>query len=181
MPKQNLNWPNQLPEMTTGRLVLRQLQESDVDLLFELRSDETVNRYVKRRRQINTAETLKFIKKINKGIRKQDWAYWAICKKGSTGLIGTICIWNFSAKRDVAEVGYELHPAFRGSGYMDEALKSIIRYGFEILGLERLEAFTHRENLPSAKLLEKNRFMLQPDRKDTDNPDNIIYSLENHL
>jgi ribosomal-protein-alanine N-acetyltransferase len=61
---------------------------------------------------------------------------------------------------------------------MNEALTGILDYGFVNLGLKRIEAFTHVDNQPSARLLERNRFRLEAGRKDENNPHHIIYSLE---
>ena len=166
------------PILTTQRLVLRQLQKSDDFTLFALRTDETVNRYIVRRRHTDISETRKFIKMINNGIHKRTWLYWAICLQELPELIGTICLWNFSDDYKTAELGYELHPDYQGMGYMDEAVKRVIRYSFETLGISKLEAFTHRENSRSTKILEKNNFLFEPGRRDAENPDNIIFIRE---
>jgi len=76
-----------------------------------------------------------------------------------------------------AEIGYELLPGSQGCGYMNEALGCILDYGFQNLGLIKIEAFTHVDNQKSTLLLEKNRFRLEADRKDENNPHHIIYSL----
>lgn len=39
---------------------------------------------------------------------------------------------------------------------MSEAIKKVIDFGFNDMRLKSLEAFTHKENLPSIKLLERN-------------------------
>jgi [ribosomal protein S5]-alanine N-acetyltransferase len=165
------------PELTTPRLFLRPLKNSDDEVLFTLRSNEQVNRYIERRKHLTIRETRKFIKMINTGFKKNSWLYWAICLKDRPELIGTICLWNFSDHRATAETGYELLPAFHGLGYMDEAVKIVVRYGFEKLSLNKLEAFTHRENRASIKLLEKNRFLIENGRRDLENSNNIVYSL----
>jgi ribosomal-protein-alanine N-acetyltransferase len=115
---------------------------------------------------------------INGGILKRKWIYWAICVQHRPELIGTICLWNFSDDLSTAELGYELHPDFHGMGYMDEAVKQVIQYSFETLGISRLDAYTHRENIRSTRLLEKNRFMHDTGRRDSENPDNIIFTRE---
>ncbi|MBR9998943.1 MAG: GNAT family N-acetyltransferase [Cyclobacteriaceae bacterium] len=173
----NITWFSDFPELTTERLVLRQLKISDDVTLFYLRSDDGVNRYIDRRKQSDINETRKFIKKIIDGIKKENWVYWAICLKDRPELIGTICLWNFSEVRATAEIGYELSPSFQGFGYMNEALQCVLGYGFDTLGLNKLEAFTHMDNFRSAKLLEKNLFKHEADRRDAENANNRVYSL----
>jgi ribosomal-protein-alanine N-acetyltransferase len=77
----------------------------------------------------------------------------------------------------VAEIGYELKPVFQGMGFMSETIQCVADYGFGTLGLGKLEAYTHAENIRSIRLLEKNHFILEVDRKDEGNIHQIIYSL----
>jgi len=63
----------------------------------------------------------------------------------------TICLWNFSSKKNVAELGYELDPALQGEGIMSEALKKIIEFGFQEIELKKIEAYTHKNNDNSSK------------------------------
>lgn len=165
------------PKLRTNRLHLRQLKESDANEILFLRSDTTVNTFVERPNTNTIEEAIKFIHKINTGIEGDDWIFWAITVNDSPELIGTICLWNFSEDRKVAEIGYDLHPKFHNQGIMNEALTHIITYGFENLKLNTIEAFTHRDNEASKKLLLKNNFNHIEYRKDNDNPNNIIFSV----
>ena len=45
--------------------------------------------------------------------------------------------------------------------------------------LNKIEAYTHKENENSKKLLEKNEFVLNENRKDLENDYNIIFELQN--
>ena len=62
---------------------------------------------------------------------------------------------------------------------MSEALNLIIDYGFNQLKLHKIEAYTHRDNKRSKKLLETNGFQLIKFRTDSDNAYNVIFELEN--
>lgn len=74
-------------------------------------------------------------------------------------------MWNFSKDNKKAEVGYDLNPLFQRKGIMSEALKSILGFGFNNLNLDKIDAFTHKKNESSKKLLEKNGFILLEKRK----------------
>lgn len=165
------------PKLTTKRLILRYLNETDCSAIFALRSDDVVNKYLDRPKMKNIDEANEFIKNINDGISLNKWLYWGICSKNNPELIGTICLWNFSNDKTTAEIGYELIPSFQGKGLMGEALKSIVNFGFQEIELKKIEAFTHIDNLSSKHLLEKNDFKLEVDRTDDTNVNNIIYSL----
>lgn len=165
------------PALTTPRLTLRQLQESDAKALSSLRSNESVNEYVARAKQTSLMEAHAFIHTINQGIKEKKSLYWAICLKEHPGLMGTICLWNFSADNTIAEVGYELDPTYQGKGFMNEALNAVIDYSFHTLRLKTLEAFTHKNNRRSTQLLLKNNFTLTPDRKDEEDENNRVFIL----
>ena len=52
-------------------------------------------------------------------------------------------------------MGYELHLDAWGKGYMNEALQAVLTYGFSNLGLNRVEADIHPDNVGSAKVVER--------------------------
>ena len=152
------------PDLSTNRLFLRQLRTSDDTEIFGLRSDERVNAFLDRPKATTLDDARVFIEKINRGILNKEWFYWAITLKEETSenkvgkLIGTICLWNISAEKECAETGYELHPDYQGKGIMKEAMAAVIDFCFERLQLRRIEAFTHKDNGTSSRLLEKFHF-----------------------
>ena len=166
-----------LPELTTKRLLLRKLEQSDASMILFLRSDERVNQYVKRPRSNTLEEATAFIQKIHGGIQEKVWLFWGIALKDNPELIGTICLWNFSKDQTMAEVGYDLHPEFQRMGIMNEALQCVLNFGFEILKLTTIEAYTHQKNEASKKLLMNNNFSHIEDKKDPENEDNIIFNV----
>lgn len=166
------------PNLQTDRLLLRQLDKEDANAIFFLRSNIIVNKYVKRPQTKNIQDAINFINKINTGIIEKDWIFWGITLEGSPKVIGTICLWNFSKDRKIAEIGYDLSPDFHKKGLMNEALKAVLNYGHKSLNLEIVEAYTHKKNNASKKLLLNNGFHHIAHRIDKDNPDNSIFSLE---
>ena len=56
-------------------------------------------------------------------------------------------------------MGYEIAPTQQGRGYMKEALKAILHWGFQELHLNRVEAQVHPDNTPSRALLESLGFV----------------------
>ena len=165
------------PDLTTERLNLRNLELSDDQQLFKLRSNKMVNKYIVRPNQKNIKEIREFINKVNNGIDNNEWIYWVISLKENPMLIGTICLWNYSEDKTVAEIGYELDPTFQGKGIMSEALKKIIEFAFQNINLHSIDAYTHKDNDESTKLLHKYDFQLDEERVDEENSDNIIFTL----
>jgi ribosomal-protein-alanine N-acetyltransferase len=168
----------QFPEIQTRRLVLRKLKESDWEVVSFLRTDKEVNKFVDRPTAENRVQALEFIAKITTAVDTGFSFYWAISRKDDEQMIGSICLWNFSGDRTYAEVGYDLSPGFQGLGIMDEALNAILDFGFTKLSLNTIEAFTHKHNEPSKKLLIKNGFMLVAGKSDPDNANNLIFAIK---
>lgn len=172
MPQYNFT---PFPAIPTQGLLLRQLLPSDREAIFFLRSDEGVNQYIDRPRPTDITDADAFIDKITQRIIEGQSVYWAITQAPDTALIGTICLWNFSEDGSTAEIGYELHPAYQGKGIMQAAVQAVLQYAFHQLGFATVEAFTSMHNQPSIRLLQKNGFVHNPNKKDEDFPLNHIY------
>ena len=74
-------------------------------------------------------------------------------------LIGGISLANIRwGALEQASLNYWLGQTYCQQGYMTEALKLVITYGFQQIGLHRLEAYCLRENAASIALLRKSGF-----------------------
>ncbi len=170
------------PLMTTEHLSLRQIEQSDVNEIFFLRSDKKVMEFVDRPPCKSLEEASLFIEKIN-GLEKNNEAIqWAIILKDEIKLIGTICYWNINKENYRAEIGYVLNPGYHGKGIMQEAMIKVLDYGFRIMKLHSIEANVNPDNASSIKLLERNKFVKEAYFKenyffDGKFLDSVIYSL----
>ena len=143
-----------LNEFETLRLRLRKLALADADQLLLLRSDKRVNRYLDRPTTTSYNEAVQFINKI----LEVHAYYWAITFKDDVKLIGTICLSNLDYENSTVEIGYELFPEFQCKGIMAEALSTIITFNSDQLFFKTIIGTTHKENISSISLLEKNGF-----------------------
>jgi len=170
------------PILETERLFLRKLSLDDAEEIFTLRSNDEVNKYIDRPKANDIDEAIAFINKVNIGVANDNWLYWVICFKDNPMLIGTICLWNLNEVENKAEVGYELIPKYQGKGIAQEVLSKIIEFGFDVVQLNKIEAYTHKENLSSTKLLEKFNFVRDTHEESkidftVENPNIVVYSL----
>jgi len=148
------------PILSTKRLILRRLENTDTREIFALRSNSEVNQFLDRQSAATEADAAAFIHKITDLITSGNSFYWAICLKENPKLVGTICLFDFSANTRTAEIGYELHPFYQHRGIMQEALTAVIYYCLQVMKLKAIIACPSAENQPSIKLLEKNGFVL---------------------
>ena len=164
------------PTLHTQRLILRQLTLHDEQEIFELRTNDAVNRFLNRQKPQSLQDVRQFIQLITDNVQKNETVYWAIALAHDPKLIGTIILWNLKPENDMAELGYELLPQYQGQGLMQEALTSVIGYGFTNMQLKTIEAGVHIHNNSSIKLLEKNHFIPQPLLQEE--PNMVFYKLQ---
>lgn len=165
-------------ELLTSRLRIRPLLPQDDTVIFYLRSNKDINKYVMRNTPKNMQEVHDFMEKINASVAADQSYYWAIALKETNALIGTVCFWNLSEDRSTAELGYDLHDTYHGKGYMTEALQEVLRHGFHDLKFSKVEAYTHKDNAASIKVLERLNFQFNASKKDPDNSNNSAFELK---
>jgi len=168
------------PVLTTERLTLRQLEINDEQDILTLRSDREINKYLDRQISSTIDDARNFINKVNENINKGDSLYWAITLSDNNILVGTVCLFGFSDDNYKCEIGYELLTKFQGQGIMKEAVEKVIDYAFNTIKVKKIEAFLHRRNQSSIKLLEKFSFR-NSNEPDKINPDLICYHLTNSI
>ncbi len=157
--------PTHFPYLATKRLQLTPLSHSDFDAVKELHTDERLLEFVPRNKAKSDQEITAFIDKIISGINERKWISWKIQKKGSDQLIGTICLWLFDQDFSRCDIGYELIHAHWGKGYIAEAAKPVLQYGFETLELDAIQAYVHEENIRSINVLKREGYQLIGQKK----------------
>ena len=172
------------PELTTDRLVLRQIRLQDANELFLMRSDEQVMQYLDRPRMQRVEEAGAFLERVISDVANNNAIIWAIAMKGDSTMIGNISFWQIEKAHYRAEVGYMMHAAYHRLGIMNEALAKVLEYGFSVMNLHSVQANVNPANAASIKLLERNGFVREAYFKenyfyDGNFLDSAIYSLLN--
>ena len=119
---------NPFPELRSEGLILEQLSSRHIPKLFDYFKNKENFPYSEIQVHESIEETQAYVDKMNTGVRNNQWIIWAICLNNTHEIIGTISIWNFDNKKAQGELGYGLHPSYRGQGYMMEALNNVIKY-----------------------------------------------------
>jgi ribosomal-protein-alanine N-acetyltransferase len=153
-----MNFPP-FTNLTTERLLLRELRLTDAHEIFLLRSNKEVNELIDRITATSIDEAHQFINMIISNQLNNKSFMWVITLKDDPKLIGTIVYWNIVKEKDQAEIGYEMLPQYHGKGIMQEAVLKVIDFGFKTLGLKTIMAEPKSTNQPSVKLLEKCGFV----------------------
>ena len=143
------------PEFETERLCVRQLVDSDTEPWFKNLSDKEVADLIGMAPLTEVKEAKEFIEYFNSAFEKGRSMGWAIALKEDNSFIGTVSYEKIDHENMLAEIGYDLVKEYWGQGFMTEALKPILTYGFEELKLHRIEAHTAAMNGASRRLLER--------------------------
>jgi ribosomal-protein-alanine N-acetyltransferase len=139
--------------LETERLLLRKLTPESYDFAFGNYSDEALKVFFGCRDENELAEERKKFEQRLCMYRKSFLVFQLIDKV--TGVVIGWCgyhTWYLLHHR--AEIGYILSDeSKRRQGLMKEALYIVIQYGFEKMGLRRIEALTSPDNVASIQLI----------------------------
>jgi len=144
--------------LNTPRFTLAPLNTDDASAFLAHLSDPAVVEYMDIDPQTDIAETLGVIGWAQ-GLRAEGTGVrWAI-RDLSAAFIGTAgfntLVWERGCR---GEVAYDVSRRFWGRRVMDEVLPAILGFGFNTLGLRRIEAVVTAGNEPSCRLLERHGF-----------------------
>lgn len=142
--------------LQTRRLVLRPWERRDIDILPQIANDRRIWRNLRDG----------FPHPYDRACAEH---FVSLCENGTLGhtfaieceghVMGGIGVHPFDdVYRKTAEIGYWLGVASWGQGYATEAVHAIIRYGFDVVEMERLQAGVYAWNEASAHVLEKAGF-----------------------
>ena len=145
--------------LETERLVLRPWAESDAVSLFEYAKDPDIGPIAGWPAHKSVEESHQIIQNVF----KCDECY-AICEKGKNEAIGAISLklygqTDMTDRDDECEVGYWLGKPFWGIGYMPEAVRELLRHGFEELGMTTIWCGYYDGNVKSKRVQEKVGFI----------------------
>ena len=150
----------------TERLILRPWEESDAEDLYELAKDERVGPATGWNPHTSVENSLEIIRTI-----LSEPGTYAICFKEDGRPIGDISLMvgeqsNIALSDKDGELGFWLGVPFWGQGIMPEAMREMIRYAFEDLGLEALWCGYFDGNEKSSRVQEKCGFRYIRTEKD---------------
>lgn len=147
----------------TNRLFLEDIKRNDIEWVYRALSNNEVTKYYGV--QFNTLEETK---------EQMDWyeellssktgIWWKLTLQENRKPIGACGFNNYNEKIGQSEIGFWLFPKYWKKGYMREALKSVIRYGFETMALKIIYAEVEEENKASLKVLENIGFCEKPEK-----------------
>lgn len=146
-----------LKPIRTERLILRNWEDRDRELFHRINSDERVMEFFPFRRDRRQAdakmeELRETIDRDGYGFAAAEIAATAQCI-GFVGITGTDYL-PFLPTGTI-EIGWRLAPEFWGKGYVVEAARAWLAYGFETLNLKEIVSFAVADNHRSTAVMRR--------------------------
>jgi ribosomal-protein-alanine N-acetyltransferase len=143
----------EMPELESERLILRRMTPADAEDMFLYTSDPEMVKHL----PLNLTATLEDAERSIRGFMDmyaaKRVAPWGISLKESGRHIGICGFENWNPQTDRAEIGFIVARHEWGKGYATEAARRVMRFGFEQMQLNRLEARTKAVNEASKHVL----------------------------
>lgn len=146
---------SKIPTLETSRLLLRRIRPTDARDMYDYAKRPEVTKYLTWFSHDSLAYTEEYLHYLQKAYKQGTFYDWGLELKENGRFIGTCGFTAIDEDSNFAEVGYVLHPEYHGQGLMTEALKEVIRFGFEVLCVERIEAKHMEGNERSAAVMKR--------------------------
>ncbi len=142
--------------LETKRLVLRRLTASDAETMFRnWASDPEVTRFLTWPPHGSVDITRMLLGDWIPRYEGGDYFNWAMEWKETGSVIGNVSVVQLNEVTEAADIGYCMGRAFWGRGIMPEALRAVMDYLFDTVGLNRITACHDVRNPKSGRVMAK--------------------------
>jgi ribosomal-protein-alanine N-acetyltransferase len=142
--------------IATQRLILRRFVIDDAEYMYNnWANDNDVTKYLIWPTHENINVSRKVLMDWINNYEKPDFYQWAIVLKEINEPIGSISVVKQDDRIKMAHIGYCIGKKWWNKGITSEALKSVIKYLFEEVGMNRIESRHDPNNPNSGKVMKK--------------------------
>jgi len=149
------------PELHTARLRLRPLDDPDAADLFALHSNPYVLRYWDAPPWSERVRAERFITACRQMAQEGTGARARLAVDLDDSFIGWCSLNRWNPDYRSASLGYCFHHAAWGHGYATEAAHALLRWAYDTLDLNRVQAEADTRNAASRRVLEKLGFVYE--------------------
>lgn len=142
------------------------LSINDAEAIHSYASDKDVKRFIGWNLMKTLNETQEYIQTMIDREVAGTHLYASVVSRTTSEVIGTVMLFNFDKEANQAEIGYVFHKNHWGKGYGTESVALVSDFAFEALNLHKLHATVVDANIGSARILEKNGYVLEGRLKD---------------
>jgi ribosomal-protein-alanine N-acetyltransferase len=152
--RQTFVTPLREPTLETAHLRLRPWRDDDLESLARLNANPLVMRHMGRG-PLSRDETRAQLERFRSHWREHSFGLWAVEERETGAFLGRTGLSYHAVWPDDPEVGWFLDPAVWGRGLATEAGAASVRYGFEVLGADRLVSICVPEHEASRRVMAK--------------------------
>ena len=145
----------QHPVLETERLILRPITITDAEDVFAYGSDSEVTKYMIFPTHTTLVDSISWLESVPWEFSHRRRFTFAITLKSDGKFIGSSGYHDISPKHHRLMMGYVLNRNYWGNGYMTEAVREMIRFAFEDMGMHRVAATCDAENIRSSNVMER--------------------------
>lgn len=143
------------PVLQTGRLVLRPFAPADEETLFGLWNEPDVRRFLWDDQPVARETVREQIAQSGEDFRARGHGLFLLSPAGAPDtVIGAAGLFRLPGA-DWVELVYALRPGAWGQGLATEAARAVLRFGFEVAGLEEILAGADPGNAASLRVIER--------------------------
>ncbi|MBE5773188.1 MAG: GNAT family N-acetyltransferase [Clostridiales bacterium] len=142
--------------MRTARLTLRPFEVADAEAMYNnWASDPEVVKYLTWPVHASAELTRSLLKSWCEKYAQPDYYQWAIVPDGVNEPIGSIAAVTVNDRTGCITIGYCMAKRWWGQGLMPEALSALIRFFFDEVGANRIDAQHDANNPKSGRVMQK--------------------------
>ncbi len=168
---------NKIPKIETNRLILQQITSNDIPKIIEYAGNKKVaDMTLNIPHPYKEQDAVFWINSANEGLKNRTQYTFGIRIKTSNQFIGGIGL-KVNNRFNRSELGYWVAEPFWNTGYTTEAVKAILKFGFEVLNLNKIFATHLTENIASGKVMIKNGMIKEGELKDHTKKGGLYQSL----
>lgn len=161
------NWKNtKLYGIEGERIKFTQMRVENTNAIHVMASDPEVSQYIGWPLTKRVDETLEYVEEMLRREEAGTFKYANIVDKQFGTVIGNVMLFGHDEGARHAEIGYVIDKSLWGKGLGTEVIQLVMEHAFGPMGLRKLHARVVSENTGSARILEKNGFVIEGRQKD---------------
>jgi RimJ/RimL family protein N-acetyltransferase len=146
-------------ELSDDRLLLRLPELSDVDAITRACQDEELQRWIPVPVPYARQHAVEWVQEAPRSWAEDRELRWAVTDRGDGRLLAVIGL--HARDASMREIGFWTAPWARGAGVMTDGARLVCAWGFEELGLGRIEWWANVGNDASRRVAEKLGFTFE--------------------
>ncbi len=143
--------------LQTDRLILRPFTMADAQAMYDnWASDPAITEHLSWPAQRSINDSIAVLEEWTADYEKSNFYQWAIvCRESGNAPIGSISVLSIDEQVLKAHIGYCIGKRWWHQGITTEALRAVIRYLFDEVGLQRIESMHDPRNPNSGAVMQK--------------------------